>query len=97
MKAFHFFSFEIQCENRFFLSKDDRIWLSTILVILKLIFHTYLLEIFDFFDDDSVLLFERTRTAIRLTLPLKYEKLVLCLLVHDEVFAADDGYPLFVF
>jgi hypothetical protein len=85
-------SFIVELEDKLWLCKDDCIWIFTIFGLLEMIFHAYFVEDWQVFNYDSLVLLERVVLVGRFSFDfLKDEKLVLFLLVHDQVLATDDG------
>lgn len=85
-------SFVIQLKYFILFSKDDTRWFLTLCTIFEVILHTDLGELWHILDNDPLDLLPFSIFGFILTgLFLKNEKLVLLLLVHDQVLSTDDG------
>jgi hypothetical protein len=85
-------SLVIQLEYFILLSKDDTHWFLTRCSIFEVILHADFGELWHILDNDPLDLLPLSIFGIIFTrLFLKNEKLVLLLLVHDQVLATNDG------
>lgn len=85
-------SFVIQLKYFILFGKDDTRWFLTLCTIFEVILHTDLGELWHILDNDPLDLLPFSIFGFILTgLFLKNEKLVLLLLVHDQVLSTDDG------
>ena len=85
-------SIVIQRKYLILFSKDDTRWFLTLCGIFEVILHTDLGELWHILDNDPLDLLPFSIFGLILTgLLLKNEKLVLLLLVHDQVLTTDDG------
>jgi len=70
------------------------VWLWS-LEIFEVELHTDILEVWHFFDDYSVYLIEQDFSFITTFIKLENEKLILSLLLHDQVLSTNYRQPLF--
>lgn len=85
-------SFVIQLKYFILFSKDDTRWFLTLCTIFEVILHTDLGELWHILDNDPLDLLPFSIFGFILAgLFLKNEKLVLLLLIHDQVLSTDDG------
>lgn len=81
----------VQGEDLLLLNKDDLIWLAITVDILKVILHANLIEEGDVFDNYPFDKFEIVIGVVTLgALSLEHEKLVLFLLIFNEIFSTYD-------